>query len=223
MKHLRTIKLLVVVSVTFLAVALLTSNTFSQTQEKDSVQIHSYPSAFRSRAVGVTGAAASQALPGETPLLPGHIDQTDIDHDRLTLEDLRQAGRFLFITNFNVLDGFGRPAATGNGTPTKRTPGSAPFMIRTSAPETNSCAGCHNTPEPGGAGDFVANVFVLAQNLDPVTESVSPESSDERNTLGMHGSGAIEMLAREMSLDLIAIRIWSGCPTGEPWSTRLLT
>jgi len=45
----------------------------------------------------------------------------------------------------------------------------------------------------------VANVFVLAQVLDPVTDSVSAEFSDERNTLGMNGSGAIEMLARERS------------------------
>jgi hypothetical protein len=42
--------------------------------------------------------------------------------------------------------------------------------------------------------------------LDPVTFSGAPEFSDERNTLGMFGAGAIEMLAREMSADLIAIR-----------------
>jgi hypothetical protein len=41
----------------------------------------------------------------------------------------------------------------------------------------------------------VANVFVLAQAKDPVTFSVGPEDSNERNTLGMFGSGAIEMLA----------------------------
>jgi hypothetical protein len=35
-------------------------------------------------------------------------------------------------------------------------------------------------PEVGGAGDFVANVFVLAQTLDPVTESVNGNFSNER-------------------------------------------
>jgi hypothetical protein len=50
------------------------------------------------------------------------------------------------------------------------------------------------------------NVFVLAQALDPVTFSVGGEASNERNTLGMNGSGPIEMLAREMSAELIAIR-----------------
>jgi len=74
--------------------------------------------------------------------------------------------------------------------------------LRTSSPDSDSCAGCHNDPEPGGAGDFVANVFVLAQVLDPVTLSVSGARSNSRNTLGMHGSGAIEMLAREMTMEL---------------------
>jgi hypothetical protein len=52
----------------------------------------------------------------------------------------------------------------------------------------------------------VANVFVLAQTLDPVTESVNGEFSNERNTVGMFGAGPIEMLAREMTADLHTIR-----------------
>src|SRR6185295_17881528 len=85
-------------------------------------------------------------------------------------------------------------------------PSHDPGFIRTSGTDSTSCADCHNQPTVGGAGGFVANVFVLAQLLDPVTDSVSTEFSDERNTLGMNGSGAIEMLAREMTVDLIAIR-----------------
>jgi hypothetical protein len=52
----------------------------------------------------------------------------------------------------------------------------------------------------------VANVFVLAQALDPVTDSVDGAFSNERNTPGMFGAGAIEMLAREMSAELAMIR-----------------
>jgi di-heme oxidoreductase (putative peroxidase) len=52
----------------------------------------------------------------------------------------------------------------------------------------------------------VANVFVLAQTLDPVTTSVDPQFSDERNTLGMMGAGPIEALGREMTRDLLALR-----------------
>jgi len=51
-------------------------------------------------------------------------------------------------------------------------------------------------------GDFVANVFVLAQTKDPVTFSVAGDQSNERNTLWMFGSGAIEMVAREMTAEL---------------------
>src|SRR5215471_11807083 len=107
---------------------------------------------------------------------------------------------------WNKLDGQGRPGATGAGTPTHRDPSQDPGFIRTSGTDSDSCADCHNTPTVGGAGGFVANVFVLAQTLDPVTDSVSAEFSDERNTLGMNGSGAIEMLAREMTVDLLATR-----------------
>jgi hypothetical protein len=179
--------------------------------------------------LGLTVFAAqnpSQQAPGEKPNLPGHVYQSDINSGKLSLDDLADAGRFLFTTEFNILDGFGRPAATGNGTPSKRVFGSAPFMIRTSAPEANSCFGCHNKPEAGGAADFVANVFVLAQVKDPVTESVGPEASNERNSLGMHGSGAIEMLAREMTTDLIAIRqaaIQSAVSSGSPVTLSLVT
>jgi hypothetical protein len=48
-------------------------------------------------------------------------------------------------------------------------------------------------------------VFVLAQNLE-FTTSIDPSVANERNTLGMFGSGAIEMLAREMSQELQRIR-----------------
>ena len=97
---------------------------------------------------------------------------------------------------------------------------------RVSAPDANSCAGCHNAPFgiPGGGGDFVANVFVLGQRFDFASfdfNSMLPtkSSADERGmavtlqniansraTLGMFGSGYIEMLARQMTAQLQAIR-----------------
>jgi hypothetical protein len=95
---------------------------------------------------------------------------------------------------------------------------------RISAPDANSCAGCHAQPRVGGGGDIVANVFVLGQRFDfatfdaadpiatrgsrdelgrPVTEQ---SIANERATLGMFGSGFIEMLARQMTAELQAIR-----------------
>ena len=135
----------------------------------------------------------------EKGLIKQHLEQSSITDGSLTFGQIVNFGGFLFDAKFNICDGQGRPETTGGGA--ARAPGQ-PAFIRTSAPESNSCSGCHAQPFIGGSGDIVANVFVLAQALDPVTESVSAEFSNERNTLGMHGSGAIEMLAREMTADL---------------------
>jgi len=141
---------------------------------------------------------------GDGPIVKEHLDQAAIERGTISFEDLLTAGEKLFVAKFNTYDGQGRPGTTGHGV--SRDPEGVPRFVRTSSPEANSCAGCHNDPFVGGAGDFVANVFVLAQTLDPVTMSVAADFSNERNTLGMHGSGAIEMLAREMTDELIAIR-----------------
>src|SRR5437867_11580303 len=148
-------------------------------------------------------AVSAQQL-GHVGAIPFHMDQADIEADRVTFAQLIEHGDLLFRAIFNKHDGGGRPGSTGTGA--ARVFGSAPAMIRTSGPDANSCVGCHNQPRVGGAGDFVVNVFVLAQTLDPVTESVSGQFSNERNTLGMFGSGPIEMLAREMTEDLLNIQ-----------------
>ena len=154
-------------------------------------------------------------LAADTPTVPLSIEQADINSGALSFEQISDHGELLFVARFNRCDGQGRPETTGGGdkrpAPTFSDDGeplSAGQIakLRTSAPDSDSCAGCHNQPEAGGAGDFVANVFVLAQTLDPVTLSVSPAKSNSRNTLGMHGAGAIEMLAREMTADLQAQR-----------------
>jgi cytochrome c peroxidase len=143
---------------------------------------------------------------GERPALEEHINQADIENGAIEFKRLLDIGESIFAARWTKLDGQGRPAATGNGAPSKRDPSHNPGFLRTSGTDATSCADCHNQPTIGGAGGFVANVFVLAQTLDPVTDSVSAEFSNERNTLGMNGSGAIEMLAREMTTDLLNIR-----------------
>jgi hypothetical protein len=162
----------------------------------------------------------------EGPVIQEHLNQKDIDAGRLSLSDLLQKGRELFTASFNTLDGAGRPEATGNPTPTMRLRIDFPNNFnRASGPEANSCSGCHNLPRPGGGGDNVANVFVLAGNQD-FGEDISPNTGDERNTLGMWGSGAIEMLAREMTADLQAIRqraIQQAMTTGQSVTLTLQT
>ncbi len=146
----------------------------------------------------------------EDPIIARHVEQVEITQGNINFKKIFNIGEDLFSARMNICDGQGRPATTGTGS--KRDPEGQPAFIRTSAPESNSCAGCHSQPFIGGAGDIVANVFVLAQALDPVTESVSGDFSNERNTLGMHGAGPIEMLAREMTRDLQAQAV--GLPDG---------
>lgn len=161
-------------------------------------------------------AAPKECPPGleaDSPTVAQSIEQEDINNGALSLDEIIEHGELLFVAKFNTCDGVGRPETTGGGdprsVPTVSREGEAVSAaqvakLRTSAPDADACAGCHNDPGVGAAGDFVANVFVLAQTLDPVTLSVSPSQSNSRNTLGMHGAGPIEMLAREMTDDLQA-------------------
>lgn len=173
--------------------------------------------------MALAGSAAQAQVIGERPTIESHVDQAQIEAGMLSLGQLFEAGRHLFNAKFNYLDGQGRPATTGGGAP--RVP-DEPMFIRTSGPDANACFGCHNEPRSGGGGEFVANVFVLAQTLDPVTFSIAAQFSNERNSLGMHGSGAIEMLAREMTADLHAIREQARVAaqqSGQPATRALMT
>ena len=145
----------------------------------------------------------------DAPAASNHISQTNIVSGKIKFKEIFEFGQKRFTAIFNRCDGQGRPATTGSGE--KRVP-DEPSFIRTSAPDANACSGCHNQPRIGGSGDFVANVFVLAQANDPVTVHILPDpvsvneqsqlGSNERNTLGLNGAGPIEMLAREMSAEI---------------------
>ena len=72
--------------------------------------------------------------------------------------------------------------------------------------DANSCSSCHSVPVPGGAGDFTVNVFVNEGFVNADFDTVDPQFSNERNTNHLMGSGLVELLAREMTADLHAIR-----------------
>jgi hypothetical protein len=147
----------------------------------------------------------------------------------LPLAELIEHGRKLFAANWTASEGGGRPLAKGNGR--GLSDASAPLtgarsFNRISGPDANSCMGCHSQPYgvTGGSGDFVANVFVQGQRFDFATfdradkmptrgaldESGNPVTlasiANSRHTPGMFGGGYIEMLAREMTVELQRIR-----------------
>src|SRR5579859_6016912 len=105
---------------------------------------------------------------GREVAIPQHLQ--DGQEFQISLTTLLGFGKQLFTANWTIQEGQGRPMAKGVVTPTPISDLSAPLVFprnfnRLSSPEANSCGGCHNAPIPGGAGDIVANVFVLANRF----------------------------------------------------------
>jgi hypothetical protein len=164
---------------------------------------------------------------GQEVSVPRHLQ--DDEEFTITLPALLDHGKALFSANWTEQEGGGRPLTKGNGKalsdPSQPLVGGRSFN-RLSAPDANSCAGCHNMPYgiTGGGGDFVTNVFVLGQRFDFLTfdptdqlptkgavdEDKKPvnlqNAADMRVTPGMFGAGYLEMLARQMTEELQAIR-----------------
>jgi hypothetical protein len=164
---------------------------------------------------------------GQEVSIPEHL--RDGDEFMLPLLDLIAFGKKLFCANWTDQEGGGRPLVKGTGkvlsNMSKPLTASRSFN-RISAPDANSCAGCHNSPLgiPGGSGDFATGVFVLGQRFDFVTfdrndkvptgGSVDEEGrpvtlqsvGDMRRTTGLFGAGYLEMLTRQMTSDLQKLR-----------------
>jgi hypothetical protein len=170
---------------------------------------------------------AEPARVGREVAVPRHLQ--DGDEEQLPLRALIAHGARLFSANWTIQEGGGRPGTKGTGAPLSDP--FAPLVFprnfnRISGPDANSCAGCHNAPFgiAGGGGDIVANVFVQGQRFDFASFDVldvmptrgrlderglatgQQTIANSRNTLGMFGSGFIEMLARQMTRELQAQR-----------------
>jgi len=176
----------------------------------------------------VPGAAGGEPapVPGDERAVTRHLDHGGIAAGEPDMEAVLDHGRMLFEARFTVADGAGRPAATAAEIPTRRRSGDQPRYLRTSGPDATACAGCHNQPDSGGAGDFVANAFVAPQDVEWDFESVTPDLSMERGTTHMFGSGLLELVAREMTADLHALRaeaLAEARETGAPATRALVT
>ena len=175
--------------------------------------------------LGSLAMAQTASLIGKEISVPQHLQ--DGQEFLLPVPDLIAFGKELFQAKWTVQEGQGRPLSkgTGNSLSDPRSPLVFPRNFdRLSGPDSNSCVGCHNTPFAGGGGDRVSEVFVLGQRfdflnfdhtdtnptqgaVDELGNFVSMETAfNERKTIGMNGSGFIEMLARQMTADLQAAR-----------------
>lgn len=160
-----------------------------------------------SLAAFLTGSAqADEALWAEkaVPALPDLVTSGTLN--KVELDTLIDYGETLFGARFTTLDGAGRKMATQAIIPTKRKRAPRQEFSRTAGLDANSCASCHHTPVMGGAGDFAANVFVSEGFNNADFDSTDPQFSNERNTNHLFGAGLVELLAREMTADLQAIR-----------------
>lgn len=179
----------------------------------------------------------TRAKVGQEVAIPVHMQ--DGEEYQVSIRDLIDYGQRLFTAMWTIQEGAGRPMSKGTGMMLSdlREPLLFPRNFnRLSGPDTNSCSGCHNKPYTGGGGDIVANVFVLGQRfdfatLDPSDNVPTKSAVDERGvavtlrslansrkTIGMFGSGYIEMLARQITADLQAIR-----DTIQPGQSKRLT
>ena len=162
---------------------------------------------------------------GREVAIPVHLQ--DGEEFTIPTTQLIRYGSQLFSAKFTIQEGAGRPKSKGTGAPISDP--SSPLVFprnfdRISSPDSNSCSGCHNVPIPGAGGDRVTEVFVLAQRFDHLTfdhadgimtrgavdeagKYVTMENAtNDRKTIGMNGSGFVEMLARQMTADLQAER-----------------
>ena len=184
--------------------------------------------------------AGLHAQIGVEKAIPTHLE--DGQEYGMTIPELIAFGHKLFAAMWTSQEGQGRPLSKGTATGPPLSDPTDPLVFprnfnRISAPDTNSCSGCHNKPMDGGGGDIVGNVFVLGQRFDFATldgnetiltkgnvdESGTRVSFDivgttasaqsgthgisvTRKTIGMFGSGFLEMVARQMTADLQSLR-----------------
>jgi Di-haem oxidoreductase, putative peroxidase len=162
---------------------------------------------------------------GRELAIPVHLQ--DGEEFTTPLVQLIQYGAQLFNAKFTIQEGAGRPQSKGTGASISDP--NSPLVFprnfdRLSSPEANACSGCHNAPVSGAGGDRVTEVFVLAQRFDHLTFDHSDgittrgavdesgkfvtmdNATNDRKTIGMNGSGFVEMLARQMTADLQAER-----------------
>ncbi len=172
-------------------------------------------------------ALTASAQIGREVAIPRHLQ--DGEEYQITIPQLVAFGEKLFTAKWTIQEGQGRPNVKGTATGPRLSDLTEPLVFprnfnRISGPDSNSCSGCHNEPFVGGGGDRATEVFVLGQRFDFVTfdhndmtptkgaadergEFVTLQTiANERKTIGMNGSGFIEMLARQMTADLQTIR-----------------
>lgn len=186
-------------------------------------------------ALALIGPSVSAATPEGPALGADRISQEQITSGALSLDEIRLAGRLMFITAFNKLDGYG-DGPPGETPEQRRQLGRRTTLqangafLRVNGLDAQTCLECHSivsaarrpfTFGVGGVGSvnnvvigFLGASFVNA-NDDPhqVKDPDGLGSTGRRNINGriinppfVFGAGGIELLGKEMTRDLQALR-----------------
>lgn len=166
--------------------------------------------------------------PWDPAHMPVVVDQNQLQGPLSpeAMNELIEAGRQIFVARFSAADGESRPTATQALIPTHFKHPRELFFQRASGPDANSCESCHIVPSTGGAGDFTTNAFTSEGTESADFDSVDPQFSNERNPVSLFGAGLKELLAREMTVDLMALRdkaLAEARSSGKPVPVDLVT
>ena len=146
------------------------------------------------------------------------MSQDDIANERISPYMLRRMGGLVFSTPFTKLDGHGhgpvsahdpdfletRPTLQGNGT-----------FLRVNGLDAQTCMECHsvlsNAVVPfrfgvGGVGSSSSNAMFKPTWIDPTDGGKENFNGRFINPPFLFGSGGVELLGKEMTLDLQQLR-----------------
>ncbi len=126
-----------------------------------------------------------EASASQMPLVPTSRLYASAD----PIEQQFRAGEELFEMELSLFPGFGDAMD-----------GPAPNMHRVhrgahGGPDTSSCRSCHHRGGDDGAGEYTEAALTGG-------DGVRPSSADERNPPALHGGGALQILAREITDEL---------------------
>ncbi len=165
------------------------------------------------------GAGPSLRPTGDVPALGPRLEQDDVL--LLSLLELRREGRRVFSTPFNALDGFGdgpvdpadttspggRPTLGGNGR-----------VLRVNGLDSQTCVECHGmlstrsippTFAVGGHGGMAASAMPGTRELDVDDGAANGFAFFDGRLINppfLFGSGGVELLAKEMTRELQALK-----------------
>lgn len=167
-------------------------------------------------AVVLPASSSAQGLPGEgrrLDLVGVAVTQEEIANGSVALEEIRRQGQLVFSVPFGKADGYGDgPGVATDPTP----PGGRPTLqdngtfLRVNGLDGQSCLECHSivshrsvpaTFGVGGVGGSVSNAMFQPRLVDPADGAFDGRLI---NPPFLFGSGGVQLLAREMTLDLQA-------------------